>query len=87
MNKWKIKDQKEFEERQMPLFDFVTNLAIRAAREVAQHIAATVRPWWKAFQARIASRTKKANQLILELEGIYSTSTRTITEDAIQFHA
>lgn len=70
MNKWKIKDQREFEARQMPLFDFVTNLAIRAAREVAQHIAATVRPWWKAFQARMAPATRRAHQLVLELDAI-----------------
>jgi len=70
MAKWAVKDQAEFEARQMPLFDFVTNLAIKAARDVAVHIAASVRPWWKAFTARMAPAAKRAHQLVFEQDSI-----------------
>ncbi|WP_234087406.1 hypothetical protein [Azonexus sp. R2A61] len=70
MKRFKVEDRAEFEARQMPLFDFVTNLAIKAARDVAQYIKASVAPWWKGFQKRMASAMKKPNQLVLELDSI-----------------
>lgn len=70
MKKYQVKDRSEFEARQMPLFDFVTNLAIKAARDVAEHIAASVKPWWAAFKGRMAAPVKKCHQLVLELNRI-----------------
>lgn len=68
MKRFKVEDRAEFEARQMPLFDFVTNLAIKAAREIANHIRATVSPWWSAFRKRMAPNGKKQRQLVLELD-------------------
>ncbi len=68
MKRFKVEDRAEFEARQMPLFDFVTNLAIKAARDIAGHIRATVAPWWSAFRKRMAPTGKKQRQLVLELD-------------------
>lgn len=68
MKRFQVKDRAEFEARQMPLFDFVTNLAIKAAREVAEHIKGRVTPWWSAFRQRMTMAPKKARQLVLELD-------------------
>lgn len=70
MKKYQVTDRAEFEARQMPLFDFVTNLVIKAARDVAEHIAARVKPWWAGFKARMAAPAKKCHQLVLELNSI-----------------
>lgn len=70
MAKWAVKDQAEFEARQLPLFDFVTNLAIKAARDVASHIKNTVQPWWRAFRARMAAPATACRQFVLELDAI-----------------
>jgi len=70
MKKYQAKDRAEFEARQMPLFDFVTNLVLKAARDVAEHIAASVKPWWAGFRARMAAPIKKCNQLVLELDSV-----------------
>lgn len=70
MKKYQVKDRAEFEARQMPLFDFVTNLVIKAARDIAEHIATSVKPWWAEFKARVAAPIKKCDQLVLELDSI-----------------
>lgn len=70
MKRFKAEDQAEVEARQMPLFDFVTNLAIKAAAEIAAHITSAVKPWWSAFRKRMTATFKKPRQLVLELDGI-----------------
>ncbi len=70
MKRFKVEDMAEFEARQMPLFDFVTNLAIKAARDIASHIRAAVAPWWSAFRKRMTPTGKKQRQLVLELDGL-----------------
>lgn len=70
MKRFQVKDRAEFEARQMPLFDFVTNLTIKAACEIAEHIKASVAPWWSAFRQRMTPAGKKQRQLVLELDAL-----------------
>lgn len=70
MAKWAVKDRAEFEARQGNLFNFVTSLAIKAARDVAEHIAASVKPWWSALKKRMTPTAKKPHQLVIELDSI-----------------
>lgn len=68
MRRFRVTDVIEFERRQMPLFDAITDAVIRAARDIADHIRATVSPWWSAFRKRMAPTGKKQRQLVLELD-------------------
>lgn len=68
MRRFRVTDQVELERRQLPLFDAITDAVIRAAQDIAQHIKATVAPWWAAFRQRMTPKAKKQRQLVLELD-------------------
>lgn len=68
MRRFRITDHVEFERRQLPLFDAITDAVIRAAKDIAGHIRATVAPWWTAFRKRMTPAKKQQRQLVIELD-------------------